>query len=116
MEVLVVRAESARPPAVRLVYGAEPGEWTPVEGAADVVRSSGRAVRLEDREEAMIGRLLVLVARPIPARFHDVDLSCRQCKQGAIMSFIILVPLKGHGPYAPLTGSCVIRQTSVCLH
>ena len=77
VEVLVVRAESARPPAVRLVYGAEPGQWTPVEGAADVVRSSGRGVRSEDREKAMIGRLLMLVARPIPARFHDVDLTCR---------------------------------------
>ena len=77
VEVLVVCAEAARPPAVRLVYGAEPGEWTPVEGAADVVRSSGRGVRLEDQEEAMIGRLLMLVARPIPARFHDVDLTCR---------------------------------------
>ena len=48
VEVLVVRAEAARPPAVRLVYGAEPGEGTPVEGAADVVRPPGRGVRLED--------------------------------------------------------------------
>ena len=77
MEVLIVCAESARPPAIRLVHGAEPGQWTPVEGAADVVRSPGGGVRLEDREEAMIGRLLMLVARPIPARFHDVDLTCR---------------------------------------